>query len=692
MSESAITSVLDVAVEERAARTHIARRILKNPIGLGALLVLALIILSAILADVLAPMDPNQANIQDVLAPPGEGGHILGADSAGRDVLSRLLFSTRYSLAGALWAVAIAAAIGVTSGLVAGYYQKWFESSSIWVISIVQALPGIVILLAARAVLGPSLWFVMAVFGVILSPAFFRLTHSAVVGVRHELFVDAARVAGVSDASIIGRHILSVVRAPIIIQASLLAGIAIAVQSGLDFLGFGDPNVPTWGQMLSDGFSRMFQAPILLLWPAIASAVTSIALVLFGNALRDELERAAGKPKKRRRGHVAHVPDTSGEPPVVHPDTHTDTRPVLLEVTDLVVGYDQPDGTVKQVVNGVSLKVRKGEVHGLIGESGSGKTQTAWSILRLLPAGGRIIAGTVFFDGKDLALASESQMVKIRGRRIAYIPQEPMSNLDPSYTIGSQLVEPMTVTLGISKAEAKKRALALLARVGIPNPERTFAAYPHEVSGGMAQRVLIAGAVSCEADLIIADEPTADLDVTVQAEILSLLRGLVRDTGLSVVIVSHDLGVVADICDDVVVMYAGEVVESGGSAPVLDEPAHPYTMALLGANPHVPEGQPVPERLASIPGTVPPPGSWPTGCRFAGRCRFAQDKCTVPFPAVQAHGRGSVLCVRVDELRDATWDSEAVGAEVAPGAGLTAEPLTAEPLAAEPAPTAGATR
>jgi peptide/nickel transport system permease protein len=583
MSESATTPTIDVAVEERAAHSHIARRILKNPIGLTTLVVLALIVLSAIFANVLAPMDPNQANIQDVLAPPGEGGHVLGADSAGRDVLSRLLFATRYSIAAALLAVLVAAVIGVTSGLIAGYYQKWFEQTSTWLISIVQALPGVVVLLAAYAVLGQSLWLVMTVLGLILSPAFYRLTHSAVVGVRHELYVDAARVAGVGDASIIGRHILSVVRAPIIIQAALLAGIAIAVQSGLAFLGFGDQNVPTWGQMLADAFSRMFQAPILLVWPASAIAVTSICLVLFGNALRDELERAAGKPKRRRRGQAAYVPDTSGEPPMVHADDRVEARPVLLEVEDLVVGYDQVDGTVKQVVNGVSLTVRKGEVHGVIGESGSGKTQTAFAIMRLLPAGGRIVAGTVTFDDKDLAHLSEREMVKVRGRRISYIPQEPMSNLDPSFTIGSQLVEPMTVTLGISKAEAKKRALQLLARVGIPNPERTFAAYPHEVSGGMAQRVLIAGAVSCEAELIIADEPTTALDVTVQAEILDLLRDLQNDLHVSVLIVTHNFGVVADLCDRVSVMQHGRIVETGLARAIFAGPRHEYTRSLFDA-------------------------------------------------------------------------------------------------------------
>ncbi|MFD3443860.1 dipeptide/oligopeptide/nickel ABC transporter permease/ATP-binding protein [Microbacteriaceae bacterium 4G12] len=539
-------------------------------------------VLLAIFADLLAPMDPSKANIQDVLAPAG-GAHPLGADSAGRDVLSRLLFATRFSIAGALWAVLIAAVIGVTSGLIAGYYQKWFESVSVWVISIIQALPGIVVLLAARAVVGPSIWLIMAVFGVILSPAFYRLTHAAVVGVRNELFVDAARVAGVGDASIIGRHILSVVRAPIIIQAALLAGIGIAVQSGLDFLGLGDTNVPTWGQMLSDAFSRMYQAPVLLIWPSLAIALTSISLVLFGNALRDELERAAGKPKKRRRGTAGYVPDTSGDAPVVHDEERADDRATLLQVDGLVVGYDQPDGGVKQVVNGVSLTVKKGEVHGLIGESGSGKTQTAWSILRLLPAGGRIVAGTVSFDGKDLAHLSENAMVKIRGRRIAYIPQEPMSNLDPSFTIGSQLVEPMTVTLGISKAEAKKRALDLLGRVGLPNPQKTFDSYPHEVSGGQAQRVLIAGAVSCEADLIIADEPTTALDVTVQADILDLLRELQSDLHVAVLIVTHNFGVVADLCDRVSVMQNGRIVETGPARSIFRGPRHPYTRSLFDA-------------------------------------------------------------------------------------------------------------
>jgi peptide/nickel transport system permease protein len=264
------------------------------------------------------------------------------------------------------------------------------------------------------------------------------------------------------------------------------------------------------------------------------------------------------------------------------------------------------------------------------------------------------------------------------------ISREPMVALDPMFSIAYQLTQPIRRIRGVGRAQAKTIAAELLRQVGIVDAERVLTSYPHQLSGGMAQRVCIALALTGEPKLLVADEPTTALDVTVQAEILSLLRALVRDTGLSVVVVSHDLGVVADICDDVAVMYAGEVVESGSTAAVLDDPAHPYTMALLGANPHVPDGEPVPLRLASIAGTVPPPGSWPTGCRFATRCQFAQEQCTVPFVSLPAHGDGSVRCIRVEELAraNATWGADDVGAEIVVGA----DPL--EP-ADESAPTAG---
>lgn len=595
------------AVPTPAVKTSLFRRLVRRPVALSSLIFLGIVVLIAIFGRVIAPFDPNFASLQLVLAPPS-GEHLLGADSAGRDVLSRLLAATQITLAAAGVAVVTALVIGVISGLIAGYYRGWFDSVASWVTSLVMALPGIVVLLAARAVLGPSVWLAMFIFGILLAPAYYRLVYAAVSGVRSELYVDAARVAGLSDVRIIGRHILSVVRAPIIIQSAIIAGIAIAIQSGLEFLGLGDMSVPTWGGMLNDGFANIYKQPLLMVWPSLAIALTSVALTLLANGMRDVLERTTVVRRRRRRavttatGSIAAVTtsmslsggdvdalDESAPLPIigetiVHPD---DERTALLPpasvltVSELRVGYEQSDGPDIEVVHGVSLQIRKGEVHGLIGESGSGKTQTAFAVLGLLPRGGRVTAGSIEYDGTQLADASERTYAGIRGKRIGYIPQEPMSNLDPAFTIGYQLVEPLRKNLGLSKKDATERALGLLDRVGIPNPKRTFDAYPFEVSGGMAQRVLIAGAVSTDPELIIADEPTTALDVTVQAEVLDLLRDLQRERQMAMLLVTHNFGVVADLCDRVTVMQQGLFVEQGPVRTILGAPAHAYTQSLL---------------------------------------------------------------------------------------------------------------
>ena len=588
----------DLTEEIHAAMTRSSRsllhRLLKKPLAVASLVFLVFIVLIAIFGPFLAPHDPNAASAAEVFGPVTPE-HLLGTDSAGRDVLSRLLYATRFSIAGAALALIVAALVGVTGGLVAGYYGRWFEGLSSWVVGLLQALPGIVVLLAARAVLGPSLWTSMAIFGVLLSPAFYRLVYSTVTAVRDELYVDAARVSGLTDGRIISRHILTVVRGPALVQASFVAGIAISIQAGLEFLGLGDLSITTWGAMLNEGFSNIYTDPALMLWPSLAIGLTCVSLVLLANALRDTLEQGGRKRIRTRRNTPAVIPEIERRPAVSHGGNHRfDNAEMLLAVEQLAVGYEQDDGSITTVVEDVSLTVRRGEVHGLIGESGSGKTQTAWSVLRLLPDGGRIVGGSITFEGQDLATKTESQMRSLRGLKIAYIPQEPMSNLDPSFTVGSQLVEPMRVKLSISKSAAKARALELLRRVGIPNPERTFNAYPHQISGGMAQRVLIAGAVSCEPDLLIADEPTTALDVTVQADVLDLLRSLQRELDMGMILVTHNFGVVADLCDTVSVMRSGRIVETG---PVLDLFAHrqhPYTRSLFDAVLEETEPDPVP--------------------------------------------------------------------------------------------------
>ena len=567
-------------------RASLGRRLLRNPVGLTSIVVLAGVAVVGLLAPVLAPLDPNFADIAHVLAPPG-GDNLLGTDSGGRDIFSRLLSGARTTLLSALLCAAVAIGIGLPSGLLAGYYGGLFDAAANWVTNLLMALPGIIVLLTVRAAFGPSVWLAMIAFGVILSPGYYRLTRTAVQSVRNELYVDAARVAGLGDGHIMRRHILSVVRAPLIIQTAIVCAVAIGVQSGLEFLGLGDPDVPTWGVMLNDAFRSVYQAPITLLWPSLAIALTVAAFVLLGSTLRDAVEDPEKVKARTTAAPAARSAVRHRRAPEAVPAQPTGPRH-LLEVSGLGVGYPQADGSVTTVVDDVSFTVDRGEVLGIVGESGSGKTQTAFTVLGLLPDNALVTGGTIRFDGAYTVApgdgtVDQDRLRGLRGRRIGYIPQEPMSNLDPAFTVGYQLTRPMVKLLGIGKQEARQRALDLLASVGISQPQRTFDAYPHEISGGMAQRVLIAGAISCEPDLIIADEPTTALDVTVQAEVLDVLRGLQQRLDLGIVLVTHNFGVVADICDRVVVMHTGRVVEEGPVRTILRSPEQAYTRELLGA-------------------------------------------------------------------------------------------------------------
>jgi peptide/nickel transport system permease protein len=550
-----------------APRAGLLRRLLRDPIAVVCLTVLAVIILASVLAGVLSGHSPNTSSLTDTLAPIS-GRHPLGADGVGHDVLARLLYGGRTSLLGALVAVAVAVALGVPTGLVAGYYGKWFDGAASWVANLLMAIPAIVVLLVVLAVVGQNMYLAMAVFGVLMSPGVFRLIRASVTAVREELYVDAARVSGLSDPRIMRRHVLPVAIAPTIIQAAQMFGLAIIIQSGLEFLGLGSATQASWGAMLNDAFANIYTKPILLLWPGAAVALTVAAFGLLGNSLRDALD---GAPRTRGRAQPPAKPAAA-----VPLDLTGDE---LLVVRDLTVAY--PSGEQDTVVvAGVSLSVRRGEVLGLVGESGSGKTQTAFAILGLLPPEASV-SGRLRFDGHDIGRLDRAAMSQYRGRRIAYVPQEPMSNLDPSFRIGTQLTEPIRHHLKLSRSAARRKALDLLERVGITDPERVYAAYPHQISGGMAQRVLIAGAVSCDPDLLIADEPTTALDVTVQADVLDLMRSLQSEREMGMILVTHNFGVVADICDRVAVMQTGQIVEAAPAAQLFDNPQHPYTRMLL---------------------------------------------------------------------------------------------------------------
>ncbi|MCL6517552.1 ABC transporter ATP-binding protein [Alicyclobacillus sp.] len=296
----------------------------------------------------------------------------------------------------------------------------------------------------------------------------------------------------------------------------------------------------------------------------------------------------------------------------------------LLSVQGLRTHFFTDEGVVRSV-DGVDLEVNAGETLGIVGESGCGKSVTSLSIMRLVPSPpGRIVAGSIRFEGRDLLQLREAEMRRIRGNEIAMIFQEPMTSLNPVFHIGDQIAEVLRLHMGMGKRQAWSRAVELLREVGIPRPERIVNDYPHQLSGGMRQRVMIAMAMACRPKLLIADEPTTALDVTIQAQILDLMREIRREAGTSILMITHDLGVVAEMCDRVVVMYAGKVVEEADVRTLFHRPQHPYTQGLLASMPRLNERR---ARLTAIPGNVPTPLEMPKGCKFAPRCPFAMDIC-----------------------------------------------------------------
>ncbi|MDN4480457.1 dipeptide/oligopeptide/nickel ABC transporter permease/ATP-binding protein [Demequina muriae] len=610
MTNSPLTPGAPRTAPSTKKRAGAGRRLLKNPLGAGSLGVLVAVIILGQLGPLLAEHDPNFASLDAINAPVGTPGYPMGGDQYGRDILARLISSINVSLVSGAIGAGVAIALGTTFGLIAGYVGKKTDAITSWAFNLLMTFPALVLVLVLSPITGGSYQVMMVIFGIFLAPGTYRLVRNMVVGVRNELYVDAARVAGLSNRRILSRHVLYVVRGPIIISIAFLASSAIGIQAGLAFLGLGSPLVPSFGSMTNDAFANIYLYPEQLVWPSALLAMLIGSIILLGNAYRDALagpqELSKRKRKRQReqsaaaeaseastsqmdRGYERDSANQTDAAPQATAKERAESasapeprgRTDLLNVTNLKVGYPQVDGSHKFVVDGVSLHVDTGEVVGLVGESGSGKTQTAFSILGLLPPEAYVEADALTLGGTSLAGLSGAEMRRVRSGVISYIPQEPMSNLDPSFTIGNQLVEPLKA--GMSRREAKTMILELLDRVGIADPPRVFASYPHQISGGMAQRVLIAGAVASRPKLLIADEPTTALDVTVQAEILDLLRSLQSEYGMGVLMVTHNFGVVADLCDRVAVMSNGKIVEVGDVRTILRTPSHPYTQELISA-------------------------------------------------------------------------------------------------------------
>lgn len=323
----------------------------------------------------------------------------------------------------------------------------------------------------------------------------------------------------------------------------------------------------------------------------------------------------------------------------------------VLKVEKLEVGISTEEG-FSNIVNGVSFSLEKGKTLGIVGESGCGKSMTSLSLMGLLPPAVSYRSGNIRLKDRELTTMGKNDRRKMRGKDIAMIFQEPMTSLNPVYTIGSQIVELVLNHLKLSKKDAYAHALKMLQLVGIPRAEEVIHEYPHQLSGGMRQRVMIAMALSCDPEVLVADEPTTALDVTIQAQILELMKSLQHELNMSIILITHDLGVVAEMCDRVVVMYAGEVVEESSVDELFEHPKHPYTKGLLASLPDIQEEK---EYLSSIPGTVPSPTEMPKGCRFAPRCEFAHSRCVESPPVLQINENASAKCWLFSEKKEETF-------------------------------------
>ncbi len=611
---------------------------------LGPVVGVAAIALVALAVPVLPLWTPTAMDIMHRLAPPS-AAHWLGQDGYGRDVLSRLLWGARSSLGVAVAAAGLACVIGTGLGLIGGYLGRGAEFLTMRSMDIVLCFPPLVLALLVITLLGPGTTTLIPLLAVVYLPGFVRVAYAGTLSVRTQNYVEAMRVLGAGRARIMLRTILPNIGGPILVQVSLAIAAAILLESGLSFLGLGVvPPAPSWGGMIASARATMAQAPLLLLWPCLALSGTVLAF----NALCDTVRDAVDPQRVPRRRGAARVLDA------LAPGLVAASGPVL-DLCGLTIEIETPAGTVCPVRD-VSLQVHPGEILAVVGESGSGKSLSGLALMGLLPPAARVAAGAAWIEGQEVLRLDEAALRRLRGSRVAMIFQDPHHSLDPVHRIGAQVAEAIRAHRPVSARAARSQAVDLLRQVGISDPERRAAAFPHEVSGGMLQRVMIAIGIANAPRLLIADEVTTALDVTIQAQVIALLADLRRARGMGLLLITHNLPLVSEVADRIAVMYAGEIVEQGSAAALLARPLHPYTQALLRSAPG--EDGSLPE---AIQGTVPSPQARPAGCAFAPRCAYRRPICeTAPPPLVDAGGGHLTRCIRWHVVASSVRSAETV--------------------------------
>ena len=595
-----------------------------------SLIVIAILAFCAVFARFLAPCDP--VKITQNYQPP-TGAHWFGTDNLGRDVFSRVMYGARYSLVIGLSSVLFALVMGAIIGAIAAVSRTWISELIMRLIDIVMSIPGIALAAVCLAILGQSMIGIIISIGVLYVPQIARIVRANIISEYGKDYVRAVIVSGARAPWILLKHVTRNIAAPVMVFTTLSVADAIVFEASLSFINAGIPEpTPTWGNILSSAkagviFGYWWQA----LFPGLAIMITVLCLNILSEGITDAMVAAPTAPvaKSAADADAARKEDRILTDPVAaYKEQHdalveslaklreaelkrtdrlqpTSTEPPVIEVKDLCIQFPRY-GSVN-VVDHLSFSVRPGETMGLVGESGCGKSITSLAIMGLLDPKAKI-SGQILFNGKDLVKLSPKEHNALRGHEIAMVYQDALSSLNPSMLIKTQMKQ-LTSRGGTRSAEE------LLELVGL-DPKRTLESYPHELSGGQRQRVLIAMALTRDPKLIIADEPTTALDVTVQKQVIDLLNELREKLGFAMVFVSHDLALVAKVAHSITVMYAGQVVEQGSTKEILTDPHHEYTRGLLGSVTSIEAGAP---RLHQVPGTVPSPSDFPKGDRFAPR-------------------------------------------------------------------------
>jgi oligopeptide/dipeptide ABC transporter ATP-binding protein len=619
-----------------------ARGFLRFPSGIVGIVCVLFLLIAALLGP---PLLGLRAAAVDVLQGSQNPSleHLLGTDALGRDILFRLIVATRLTLGVALSTAALAAAIGLPAGAAAAVLPGRLRSVALRVIDSLLAFPPIVVAIFVAAIVGSGPVGASLGVGLAISFSFARLASSLAMSIGGRDYVIAGRALGVSPIRLLFRYVLPNVAETLAITSTVAISSSIVAVSSLSFLGLGvqAPDFD-WGRMLTDGVQAFYSTPAAALGPAAAIATSALAFGFAGEGLARSMNPMlwTGKLKASQSSSENDARMFAATPERLVAPAGNGGRSALngtaLEVSDLTVTFPGPDGGYR-IVDSVSFSLAKGQMLGIVGESGSGKTMTALAIAQLVPPSGEV-SGTVTLAGKPITAMRGVELNAFLGTHLAMVFQDPMSSLNPALRIGTQLTEGAEVHRRLDHRGAISVAVQRLHEVNLPTPERQLARHPHELSGGMRQRVMIAMGLMNEPHVLIADEPTTALDVTIQAQIMDVLEKVNRERQTAVLLISHNIGLISQNCQRVLVMYAGTIVEEGATDDIIQNPLHPYTRALLAAVPDMTRAVDVP--LASIPGQAPDPATLPSGCPYHPRCPLAVEICKAQRPVLVSRPQG----------------------------------------------------